>query len=618
MFDLEVRPLPPVSVPTRTRAFIVTAGAAAIALDVGVRGGVANLFVAVGCGLVVLVLLRTDHRLSASGRGLLLTALLPITMLALRSSPWLAASNAGAIGVLVCGGVLYHRTGSLFDATPARWIRRAGAGALASFSAWRIFEPVLRSAVDRGHATQIGRGLRAALVAAPFVVGTVLLLQAGDVVFAELVTPDIDLGPVAGHASLVLLLTVLVVGLRTATEVTASDEDHDGPFGVLEVITMLGLACAVLVLFVASQLVAVTSVGDRLVRATGMTPAQYARSGFFQLCWATLAIVALLVLIRRLATPLALRDRRVRLLSAAVPILALGLVVVSVTRMAHYDDAFGMTMLRLWALGATVWLGTLLVLMAIRAATVGSGRRWVGGTVLLVAVALVLFADIVNPEAFVVRHNAARSRTGATLDLGYLGSLSDDAVPQIVETFGQPANRAVVRDAIRCRRHAHGVARFNVGVDSAAGVRRTVSHVRCGDSGRSLSAVDAAVRFLTRDRRPIGGDGRLEGRNTGAANLVDLTRVRVRRERGPDGRGCVGSGFEFLGRGDDSEDSCVTRVDGRVHPRADRGDVEVAPTQTFLREFDGPARQHHPDLSLDQSDPEGAVGSNPLIGGEKE
>ena len=259
MFDLDVQPHPPVSVPAPTRSFLFTALAAALAFDVGVRGGVDNAFVAVGCGLVVLVLLRTDHRLSASGRGLLLTALLPITMLALRASPWLAASNAGAIGVLVGGGVLYHRTGSFFDATPTRWMRRIGAGAAASMSTWRMFEPVVRSAVDRDQATQIGRGLRAALVAAPFIIGTVLLLQAGDVVFAELVTPDIDLGPVAGHAILVLLLTVGVVALRTSTELSASDEDHAGSFGVLEVITMLGLAASVLVLFVASQLVAVTS-----------------------------------------------------------------------------------------------------------------------------------------------------------------------------------------------------------------------------------------------------------------------------------------------------------------------------------------------------------------------
>ena len=474
MFDLEVQPLPSVSVPAAPHAVLLTALGAAVALDLGVRGGVTNVFVASGCALIVLVLLHPRHQLTIGARGLLLASFLPIGMLVLRASPWLGASNAAAIAALVGGGVLYHRTGSVFDATPMRWMRRTAASAVTSLSAWRIFEPIVHAVADRHRASKIVRGLRAALVAAPFIVGTLLLLQAGDAVFAEFVNPDIDLGSVIGHASLVLLFVIGIVVLRTATDATACDTDRHGTFGVLEVLTMLGLAAAVLVLFVVSQLVAVTNVGDRFVRATGMTPAEYARSGFFQLCWATLAIVVLLVLIRRLATPSTLRDRGVRILAAAVPTLALGLVLVSLSRMVRYDDAFGMTMLRLWAVGATVWLGILLVLMAVRSAIAGTGRQWIGGSVLLVAVALVLFADIVNPEAFIVRHNAARARTAATVDLGYLGSLSDDAVPQIAETFDRPMNRAVLRDAIHCWRRVDGVSRFNVSVDAAAEVRRTV------------------------------------------------------------------------------------------------------------------------------------------------
>lgn len=63
------------------------------------------------------------------------------------------------------------------------------------------------------------------------------------------------------------------------------------------------------VLFVAAQLVAMTTAGERLVRQSGMTPSEYARSGFFQLCWATLVIVSLLaVSLRRMA----LYDERAR------------------------------------------------------------------------------------------------------------------------------------------------------------------------------------------------------------------------------------------------------------------------------------------------------------------
>ena len=91
----------------------------------------------------------------------------------------------------------------------------------------------------------------------------------------------------------------------------------------------------------------------------------------------------------------------------------------------------------------------------------------------LVAVALVLFADIVNPEAFIVRHNAERARTAATVDLGYLGSLSDDAMPQIAETFDRRINRTALRGAIHCRRWVDGVSQFNVSIDAAVEIRRT-------------------------------------------------------------------------------------------------------------------------------------------------
>ena len=66
---------------------------------------------------------------------------------------------------------------------------------------------------------------------------------------------------------------------------------------------MLALAAGVLALFVVSQLVALTDAGDRLVESAGLTPAEYARSGFFQLCWATGLVLAFLWLVRSLATP---------------------------------------------------------------------------------------------------------------------------------------------------------------------------------------------------------------------------------------------------------------------------------------------------------------------------
>ena len=46
-----------------------------------------------------------------------------------------------------------------------------------------------------------------------------------------------------------------------------------------------------------------------------------------------------------------------------MPLLTIGLVVVSLRRMAYYDEAFGLTMLRVWVVGATVWIGVMLAVL---------------------------------------------------------------------------------------------------------------------------------------------------------------------------------------------------------------------------------------------------------------
>jgi hypothetical protein len=70
-----------------------------------------------------------------------------------------------------------------------------------------------------------------------------------------------------------------------------------------------------------------------------------------------------------------------------------------------------------------------------------ASRDWVIGGAGALAVVLVMFANVLNPEAFVVRHNVARSDSGSPLDLRYLGTLSDDAVPAVADAFARASNR---------------------------------------------------------------------------------------------------------------------------------------------------------------------------------
>jgi hypothetical protein len=112
-------------------------------------------------------------------------------------------------------------------------------------------------------------------------------------------------------------------------------------------------------------------------------------------------------------------------------------------------------------------MGAVLVMVAARNAGAGRGQ-WVTGGAVVAAVALVVVADVANPEAFVARHNIDRTRAGAELDVGYLGMLADDAVPALVHAAERGAP---VDGAIRCVADRSGVAVLNLGAARSAKAR---------------------------------------------------------------------------------------------------------------------------------------------------
>jgi uncharacterized protein DUF4153 len=456
-------------VATWSAALAIIAG---LAFDLGLRGGVANGVVAAALMTVSVMLLVGGRLSNAHARVLAASAIIPAGVLAVRASPWLAFSNVITAAALLGSAICYSRSGSVFDTNLNAVVHRARAALPRAGRCGELLRPLVpaRQSTVLDGARRAGFG---ALVAVPILAVVVALLASADAVFARLVLPDLDPWPVTGHLCLIGVFAVCVLAAAAAAAGDADDGARTGRLGSVEIVTMLGLAAGVLALFVASQLLALTDAGRRLIEDSGVTPAQYARSGFFQLCWATAVLAAFLAVVRAVAAPHVLARPFVRVLAGLVPTLALGLVVVSLRRMQFYDRAFGLTMLRLWVVGGALWLGGLLVMMALHDAGVGSRRRWVLGGAGVWAVALVSIASVGNPEAFVVHHNVARARSGRVFDAPYLVTLSDDAVPALADelTHASPALRAQLELTLGCDRRASGVATRNLAVGRAARIR---------------------------------------------------------------------------------------------------------------------------------------------------
>ncbi|ADD45155.1 DUF4153 domain-containing protein [Stackebrandtia nassauensis] len=203
----------------------------------------------------------------------------------------------------------------------------------------------------------------------------------------------------------------------------------------------LGLLCALFAAFLTVQATAFFGGEDYVLRTAGLTYAEYARTGFWQLSAVTM-LTLLVIAVAAWKAPRAERVDRlwVRLLLGTLCVLALVVVASAIYRMNLYADAYGLTRLRVWVLAVELWVA------AVFGMVLACGWRlkasWLPRAVLASGVAMLLGLALVNPDALIARYNIDRHQHGAELDLNYLAGLSADAVPEFAAL--SEADRACV------------------------------------------------------------------------------------------------------------------------------------------------------------------------------
>ncbi|HEY5200316.1 MAG TPA: DUF4173 domain-containing protein [Acidothermaceae bacterium] len=182
--------------------------------------------------------------------------------------------------------------------------------------------------------------------------------------------------------------------------------------------------------FVAVQLTVLFGGRRHVLSTTGLTYAQYARQGFWQLLAVTALTLGLVAVAIRKAARAIKADRTiVRALLGTLCVLALVIVASAVHRMSTYEQAYGFTRLRVFVTGTEFWLGAVLMLVLI--AGIRMSGSWLPQAVLASVVVAMLTLTAVNPDAYIARHNVDRySRTGQ-IDTAYLATLSADAFPAL-------------------------------------------------------------------------------------------------------------------------------------------------------------------------------------------
>lgn len=267
------------------------------------------------------------------------------------------------------------------------------------------------------------------------------LLTAADAVFADMVSTlfAFDAAKVFGHVFLILFLAWISAGyLRAAaSKQDASDPSIERPpslsLGAVELSIALGLLNALFLAFVVVQARYLFGGAQRI--AAGLTYAEYARDGFFELVAVAALVLPVLLLAHWLLADNEGRLPRLlfRALSASMVALVLVITVSALWRMNLYYEEFGLTELRLYSTAFMLWLGLILAFFLATAFRNYRGRfaAWT----LASGLASILLLNAINPDALIARANIERLEEGERFDPYYLLLLSDDAAPTIAKSL---------------------------------------------------------------------------------------------------------------------------------------------------------------------------------------
>jgi hypothetical protein len=386
----------------------------------------------------------TTEHVAAAG-----TAVPLLAIVALRSAPWLdALCVLGAIGL----GTLAVVRGKTWTGVLL--------GALAPLAVLPLTPGWLQRAVaDRRPA--LGSARRGGLVALLTVLLVLVfgsLFAAADPAFGGVVgdlLPTADL-PVVLQRAFVLCLgaaaALVAAGLAMyPPAVDALAPPAARPVRRWEWVVPLAALDVIFVSFVVVQ-IAVLFGGRRHVLATqGLSYADYARQGFWQLLTVTLLALAVVAAATRWAPRGTSRDRLiVRVLLGVLCVTALVIVASALHRMSLYENEYGFTRLRLVVQTAEVALGGVYVLLL--AAGVSLRAAWLPRAAIGLAALCLLALGFLNPDAYVARHNVDRYLRTGHLDVAYLSTLSPDAVPALLRLPAAQRSCALAPIAERLRR----------------------------------------------------------------------------------------------------------------------------------------------------------------------
>ncbi len=355
-----------------------------------------------------------------------------------RDSPVLHWLAIGAIAAAVCFATLGRdRRPALLDYAGVI----ADAIATAPILVLRRFPIAARSVrrVDIIHAPMVERILRGLLLSLVPLVVFGWLFFAADAAFENLVVDVFTLDPSQFGRMLIFVTALSMVALLALYLLTCGPLVHVNrtplktpkSLGSIEINVVLCVVNALFLVFLALQIESLFGGHERVLNELGLTYAEYAQRGFYELCAVTALAFSMLLVLRAMMPPDEPRAGRVFVALGEVHIVLAAILAASALhRLGLYMDVYGLTEARLYAAAGIVWM--VLSFAALAVALLRKSSVIVPWVMTRSAFAVVFVLFAINPDGLIARTNLGRAAQGKTFDVEYAAGLSADAVPALI------------------------------------------------------------------------------------------------------------------------------------------------------------------------------------------
>ena len=406
-------------------------------------------------GLAVALMVRSGVEARGQGRWLVAPLIVFAAFFAWRDSNTLAVINGLALLAALSGVVLRSGSGRIAVSGLLEYVFWGFQTALFAFAGIlpTAFRDVGWRELRGGGYAPLLAVLRGLAIAAPLLLLFGTLFVAADAVFEDLVSNlfDFDLAEVFGHVLLFAIVAWASAGLlRLAIAGGELPTPGERPaflrLGIVEVGVVLGLLDTLFLAFVLVQVRYFFGGAGQVLGSGGLTYAEYARRGFFELVTVTALVLPILLLahwLLRSGKPW--HSRLFRFLAGLLVSLLFVVMASALQRMRLYTAEFGLTELRLYTTAFMVWILTVLILFILTVLRDRRDRFAFGA--LATGFLAVATVNGINPDAQIVRTNVARHEAGKQFDAAYLASLSADAVPALIAAFPKVGQKRLPAEA---------------------------------------------------------------------------------------------------------------------------------------------------------------------------